>query len=307
MTCASPQSDPRPRLPVWMRRPLGRGDAIHHLKGELRGRRLFTVCEEARCPNLGECWSRGTATLMLMGDVCTRACGFCAVKSGKPGALDLDEPEHVADQIHAMGLKHVVITSVNRDDLSDGGARHFAETIRATRRKNPGTTVEVLTPDFEDKREAIEDLCAYGAPDIFSHNIETVERLTAKVRSKARYRRSLHVLEVAKTFMGERFTKSGMMVGLGETFDEVVQAMKDLRGVGIECITIGQYLQPTSQHLRVAEYIHPDRFKEYEEIAQQLGYKHAFCGPFVRSSYMSEQVFSKEPLWNKNLSSTLSV
>lgn len=233
---------------------------------------------------------------MLMGDVCTRACGFCSVKSGRPGALDANEPDNVADQINAMGLKHVVITSVDRDDLPDGGALHFAETIRAVHRKNPTTTVEVLTPDFQNDTQSIETLCVYGAPDIFSHNIETVERITPKIRSKARYRRSLDVLRKAKGLMGGRYTKSGIMVGLGETPDEVIQTMKDLRDVGVECITIGQYLQPTADNLRVVEFVRPEQFKAYQALATDLGYKFAFCGPFVRSSYMSEQVFAAEPL-----------
>lgn len=300
MTCSSnPISLPvagHQRLPEWLRKPLRGGDAVHKLRTELRGRKLYTVCEEARCPNLGECWSRGTATLMLMGDICTRACGFCSVKSGRPDALDVHEPENVADQINAMGLKHVVITSVDRDDLSDGGALHFAETIRAVHRKNSTTTVEVLTPDFQNDIQAIETLCRYGSPDIFSHNIETVERITPKIRSKARYRRSLEVLRKAKDFMEGRYTKSGIMVGLGETSDEVIQTMKDLREVGVECITIGQYLQPTAENLCVVEFVKPEQFKMYQTMAQELGYKFAFCGPFVRSSYMSEQVFAVSPL-----------
>ncbi len=297
MTTAIPlPSFERPRLPEWLRKRVGQSDTIHKLKTDLRGWKLYTVCEEARCPNLGECWSRGTATLMLMGDICTRACGFCSVKSGKPSALDADEPENVADQIREMGLKHVVITSVDRDDLRDGGALHFAETIRAVHRKNSTTTVEVLTPDFQNDTQAIETLCVYGSPDIFSHNIETVERITPKIRSKARYARSLDVLRKAKEYMGDRYTKSGIMVGLGETPDEVLQTLKDLREVDVECITIGQYLQPTSDNLRVVEFVKPEQFKVYQSIAHDLGYKFAFCGPFVRSSYMSEQVFAAEPL-----------
>ena len=283
----------RRRLPEWLKKPAGELNKIHQLKRDLRIRKLHTVCEEARCPNLGECWSRGTATVMLMGDICTRACGFCSVKTGKPLALDPDEPIQVAQQVKLLGLKHVVITTVTRDDLADGGAAHFAETIRAMREITPNTRVEVLTSDFNGDEKAIATLCE-ADPDVMSHNLETVERLTPSVRSRAKYQRSLEMLKFSKKCLPHRLTKSGLMAGLGETPEEVIQALQDLYNVGVRCITIGQYLQPTKKHLPVAEFVEPKQFELYQKAALEMGYSHAFCGPFVRSSYMAEQVFEHQ-------------
>ncbi|MFA4875235.1 MAG: lipoyl synthase [bacterium] len=309
------------RLPEWLRKPAGPSGSAHAMKAALRGRSLHTVCEEARCPNIGECFGRGTATIMIMGDICTRACGFCAVAHGLPGKLDPDEPGRVAGQVRELGLRHAVITSVTRDDLSDGGAAHFAAAISAIRAGCPATSIEVLTPDFEGREGDIEIVCAAG-PDVFNHNVETVERLTPMVRNKASYRRSLDVLTKAKNCMvssrgaegdvaiprnqgdcfgasaprnDTRYIKSGLMVGLGETRDEIDSALRDLAGVGCDIVTIGQYLQPTKKALPVAEYIEPKVFLEYEEMGLSLGIKAVFSGPFVRSSYMADKVILNPP------------
>ncbi len=246
--------------------------------------RLHTVCEEAQCPNRWECWSAGTATFMIAGDRCTRACGFCAVTTAKPFALEADEPQRVAEAVKRMKLKHVVITAVARDDMKDGGAAHFAETIRATRGANPGTVIEVLTPDFHGKEECLRAI-AEAAPEVFNHNIETVERLTPLVRSRAKYRLSLAVLKRMKEIAPAMVTKSGMMLGLGETEPEIFQAMDDLREAGVGVLTLGQYLRPTPQHLPVVEYVHPDTFALYREVAELKGFEHVAAGPLVRSSY----------------------
>lgn len=282
----------RRRLPSWLKKPASDWDKVHNLKKDLRIRKLATVCEEARCPNLGECWSRGTATIMVMGDTCTRACKFCNVKTGKPLPLDADEPLQTAEQVKALALKHVVITSVDRDDMPDGGAAHFAEVVREVRRLNPQTRIEVLTPDFDGVREHIATFCA-SDPDVMSHNIETVERLTPLIRSRAKYRRSLEVLRISKELLPHRLLKSGIMLGMGETPDEVIQTLQDLYDVGVRAITIGQYLQPTQKHWEVKEFIEPAQFDVYRDKALEIGYTHAFSGPFVRSSYMAEQVFEK--------------
>ncbi len=246
--------------------------------------RLHTVCEEAQCPNRWECWSAGTATFMIAGDRCTRACGFCAVTTAKPFALEADEPARVAEAVLRMKLKHVVVTGVARDDLRDGGAEHFAETIRAIRAADPGITIEVLTPDFHGKEKCLR-LVAEAAPEIFNHNIETVERLTPVVRSRAKYRVSLTVLRRMKEIAPAIVTKSGMMLGLGETEPEIFQAMDDLREAGVQVLTLGQYLRPTRQHLPVVEYVHPDTFALYREVAERKGFEHVASGPLVRSSY----------------------
>ena len=246
--------------------------------------KLNTVCESAQCPNRWECWSSGTATFMLAGDRCTRACGFCAVTTAKPFALEADEPERVAEAVRRMKLKHVVITAVARDDLKDGGAAHFARTIEAVRVAQPGIVIEVLVPDFHAKEDCLQ-LIAEARPHIFNHNIETVERLTPLVRSRAKYRLSLSVLRRMKEIAPELVTKSGIMLGLGETESEIFQTMDDLREHGVQLLTMGQYLRPTPQHLPVVEYVHPDAFDVYGRIAREKGFEFVASGPLVRSSY----------------------
>ena len=256
------------------------------MKVLLNASRLHTVCEEARCPNQGECWTRGTATFMLLGDTCTRSCGFCAVATGRPAPPDPNEPRHVAEMSQRLGLRFVVVTSVARDDLADGGAGHFAATVQAIRELNPAAQVEVLVPDFRADRECIRTVVE-SQPTVFNHNLETVERLTKQVRVQAKYRRSLEVLRIAKT-LGQPTTKTGIMLGLGEQEDEVLASLRDARTAGCDILTIGQYLQPTKQHLPVAEFVHPDRFKALEEAAYGMGFRSVFSGPLVRSSYHAE-------------------
>jgi lipoic acid synthetase len=246
--------------------------------------RLHTVCEEAQCPNRWECWSQGTATFMIAGERCTRACGFCAVTTAKPFPLEEDEPDRVAQAVSRMRLKHVVVTAVARDDLKDGGARHFARTIEAIRAVDPEIVIEVLTPDFHAREECLQ-VVAEARPQIFNHNIETVERLTPMVRSRAKYRVSLQVLKRMKEIAPKVVTKSGMMLGLGETEPEIFQAMDDLREAGVQVLTLGQYLRPSKQHLPVVAYVHPDTFKMYGDVAYQKGFEHVSSGPLVRSSY----------------------
>ena len=258
------------------------------MKVLLNEARLHTVCEEARCPNQGECWTRGTATFMLMGDTCTRSCGFCAVATGRPKPLDPDEPRHVAETSERLGLRFVVVTSVNRDDLPDGGAAHFAATVRAIQAANPAAQVEVLVPDFQGDQDAVRTVVE-SQPTVFNHNLETVERLTRRVRVQARYRRSLDVLRMAKS-LGQPLTKTGIMLGLGETEAEVLEAFGDARAAGCDILTVGQYLAPTTQHLPVVEYVRPDRFRVLEVAAYALGFKAVFSGPLVRSSYHAELV-----------------
>ncbi len=277
---------PPRRLPPWLRAKSGHWERIHEMKVLLSGSRLHTVCEEARCPNQGECWTRGTATFMLLGDTCTRSCGFCAVTTGRPAPPDPEEPRHVAEVSRRLGLTFVVVTSVARDDLPDGGAAQFATTVRAIYALNPGAQVEVLVPDFKADRESIRTVVE-SRPTVFNHNLETVERLSKMVRVQARYRRSLDVLRIAKG-LGQPVTKSGIMLGLGETESEVLILMRDARDVGCDILTIGQYLQPTKQHLPVVEFVHPDRFKALEEAGCGLGFKAVYSGPLVRSSYHAE-------------------
>jgi len=251
--------------------------------------KLHTVCESARCPNHWECWSKGTATFMIAGDRCTRACRFCAVTTAKPFALESDEPARVAEATRRMRLKHVVITAVARDDLPDGGAEHFRRTIETVRALNPGAVIEVLTPDFNDRNESIDAVLA-AKPDIFNHNLETVRRLTPAVRSRATYERSLSVLGKVKAKRGgEIYTKSGLMLGLGESEQELFAALEDLRQVGCDILTLGQYLQPTLKHLPVIEYVPPQRFESYGERARQMGFIHVASGPMVRSSYHADE------------------
>jgi lipoic acid synthetase len=279
------------RHPDWIRARLPSGANYHELKGVLRDLTLNTVCEEARCPNIGECWEQRTATIMILGDTCTRACGFCAVKTGRPTWNDEDEPRRVAEAIRVMHLEHVVVTSVARDDLPDGGAHVFAETIRALRRECPGMGVEVLIPDFDGHSGPLRQVME-AAPDILNHNVETVERLQRPVRKRARYGRSLQVLERARSYSRELtgredavHTKSSLMVGLGETRQELSQTFGDLRAVDCDILTIGQYLRPSLAHLPVERYVHPDEFAEMKVEALALGFKHVESGPLVRSSY----------------------
>lgn len=261
----------------------------------LRGAKLHTVCESARCPNLGECWSKRTATFMILGDICTRNCGFCAIQVGKPLEVDADEPRRVAETARAMGLKHVVVTSVARDELPDEGSGHFAATIGALRDAIPGVIVEVLTPDFKGKRWCIRRVVE-SHPDIYNHNIETVERLSPRVRPQAKYERTLDLLRAVKNMDPTIHTKSGLMLGLGETHEEVVQTLRDLRQAGVSAVTIGQYLRPTTtRHLPVAEYVHPHRFQEYERLGEAMGFAFVASSPFVRSSY-NAQAFSEKLL-----------
>ncbi len=254
----------------------------------MRESELHTVCEEARCPNIGECWGRGTATFMILGDTCTRSCGFCAVKTGRPGTLDTDEPRRVALAIQRMGLRHAVITSVNRDELPDGGARMFAETIRWGRRLSPGTTFEVLIPDFKGDEAALATVMA-ARPEILNHNTETVPRLYRQVRPQAVYERSLGVLRRAKELDPGALTKSGLMVGLGETAEELLAVFEDLAAAGVDILTVGQYLQPTPAHLPVTRYYAPGEFEELRGAALAMGFRHVEAGPLVRSSYHAEE------------------
>lgn len=282
-------SAPRRRLPEWFKKTTGSPQAIHTMKVRLRGQRLHTVCEEARCPNLTECFTRGVATIMIGGDTCTRSCRFCAVKTGRPKPLDSFEPENTAQMVEAMGLRHVVITSVDRDDLADGGAAHWAATIRAVRARTPKVVVEVLTPDFDARAQDLNQVGEAG-PHIFNHNIETVRRLTPQIRSRAKYDRSLQVLRHMAAQFPKIPLKSGIMVGLGETRDEVFEAIRDLKDAGCRLMTIGQYLQPTQTHIPVAAYVHPDEFQVYRDYAASIGVHKMFAGPFVRSSYMADSM-----------------
>jgi lipoyl synthase len=287
---ALPPADVRPRvrIPEWLRTRLPDSDTFAHTRVLLNELKLHTVCESAMCPNHWECWSKGTATFMIGGDRCTRACAFCAVTTAKPFPLEFDEPARVAEATHRMRLRHVVITAVARDDLADGGADHFRQTIEAVRRLNPNTIIEVLTPDFNDRDPAIETVLA-ARPDVFNHNLETVRRLTPSVRSRAGYDRSLRVLRKAKTkAQGRVYTKSGLMLGLGEQKDEVLQALSDLRSAGCDILTLGQYLQPTLKHLPVREFVTPAQFEDYGAQARALGFVHVASGPMVRSSYHAD-------------------
>ena len=279
----------RPRLPEWLRTKLPTSDSFARTRSLLDEMKLHTVCESAKCPNHWECWSKGTATFMIAGDRCTRACGFCAVTTARPFALEADEPGRVAEATRRMRLRHIVITAVARDDLADGGAGHFRKTIEAVRESNPGVVIEVLVPDFNDRDESIETVLVAN-PHIFNHNLETVRRLTPLARSRATYDRSLNVLRKVKTKRGGTiYTKSGMMLGLGETEEEVVVALEDLRRAGCDILTLGQYLQPTLKHLPVVEFISPEAFDAYGRTARSLGFVHVASGPMVRSSYHADE------------------
>ncbi|MBM7645101.1 lipoic acid synthetase [Scopulibacillus daqui] len=277
------------RKPEWLKIKLNTNKEYTGLKKMMREKRLHTVCEEAKCPNIHECWaSRKTATFMILGDVCTRGCRFCAVKTGMPTELDWQEPERVAESVELMGLRHVVVTAVARDDLKDGGAAVFAETIRAIRRRVPFCTVEVLPSDMKGDYESLHTLMD-AKPDIFNHNIETVRRLTKRVRARATYDRSLQLLKRVKEISPNTPTKSSIMVGLGEEKEEIIQAMDDLLAHDVDIMTIGQYLQPTKKHLEVVRYYHPDEFAELKEIALEKGFRHCEAGPLVRSSYHADE------------------
>jgi lipoic acid synthetase len=280
---------PRPRLPEWLRIKLPTSDGFSHTRALLDELKLHTVCESAKCPNHWECWEKGTATFMIAGDRCTRACGFCAVSTAKPLALEADEPMRVAEATRRMRLRHIVITAVARDDLKDGGAEHFRQTIEAVRKLNPGIVVEVLVPDFNDSDSSVENVLSAN-PQIFNHNLETVRRLTPSVRHRATYDRSLSVLKKAKEKRGSSiYTKSGMMLGLGEREKEVMVALQDLRHAGCDILTLGQYLQPTLKHLPVVEFISPDQFAAFGNVAREIGFVHVASGPMVRSSYHADE------------------
>jgi lipoyl synthase len=278
----TPDEQPRERRPDWLKVRVPLGERFSQLKTLMEGQRLNTVCEEARCPNVAECWNAGTATFMILGEICTRSCGFCAVKTGRPEGLDLEEPFRVAEAIRLMGIRHAVITSVNRDELPDGGAAIFAETIRQARLVNPSISVEVLIPDFQGVRWAL-DIVIAARPDILNHNTETVPRLYRRVRPQAKYERSLEVIRWGKD--SGMVTKSGLMLGLGETEDEVLRVMEDLRTAGCDILTLGQYLQPTKDHLPVERYVHPDEFRRLKGKGLRMGFRHVESGPLVRSSY----------------------
>ncbi|RZO14767.1 MAG: lipoyl synthase [Verrucomicrobiaceae bacterium] len=288
MSCKINPALHRESKPEWIKVRLPSDPVFWSTKGLIDDLRLTTVCEEAQCPNRWECWSGGTATFMIAGDRCTRACGFCAVKTAKPLSLESDEPSRVAEATKRLGLNHVVITAVARDDLADGGAEHFSRTVTSTKESNPGVVIEILVPDFNGKNDALK-VCMESEPHIFNHNLETVERLTKLVRSRAQYKRSLEVLKRAKEFANELgykvATKSGIMLGLGETEDEVMKSMDHLLENNVTVLTLGQYLRPSEKHLPVVEYIHPDQFDRLKEVAESKGFRHVASGPLVRSSY----------------------
>lgn len=283
-TAAEP---PKPRRPEWLKAKIPGGESYSRLKSLIDTHRLHTVCEEARCPNMGECWAAGTATFMILGDICTRSCGFCAVKTGRPDyGLDWDEPRRVVDAIKLMHVKHAVITSVNRDERKDGGSPIFAETLRLIHEEVSGVTVEVLIPDFKGSEEALNTVLD-ASPDILNHNLETVPRLYKTVRPQANYQQSLEVLTRSKR-RGFK-TKTGLMLGIGERTEEVVEVMKDIRATDCDILTLGQYLQPTKDHLPIDRYVHPDEFRMLKEAGLEMGFKHIESGPLVRSSYHAEK------------------
>lgn len=273
--------------PKWLRVKLPVGKKYTELRGLVDKYKLNTICTSGSCPNMGECWGEGTATFMILGNICTRSCGFCGVKTGKPEQVEWDEPEKVARSIKLMKIKHAVITSVDRDDLKDGGSIIWAETVKAIRRANPETTLETLIPDFQGNTDQIDRILEV-APEVISHNMETVRRLTREVRIQAKYDRSLEVLRYMKE-KGQRRTKSGIMLGLGETEEEVIQTLQDLANSNVDVVTIGQYLQPSKKHLPVKEFITPEQFKKYEEIGKSLGFRHVESSALVRSSYRAQK------------------
>ena len=279
---------PQRRIPEWIRVRVHEGENFKELRQLVRERRLHTVCEEAHCPNIFDCWNRRTATFMILGDVCTRACRFCAVTSGRPSELDIGEPIRVAESVADLGLRHAVITSVDRDDLRDGGAEIFARTIRAIRRRSPGTSIEVLTPDFQGDRNAIRTVVE-ARPDIFNHNTETVPRLYPRIRPKAVYSNSLALLRYVKELAPEMVTKSGVMVGLGEHHDELLAVFRNMREHRIDVLTVGQYLRPSSRHAEVLRFYRPEEFVELKREALAMGFEHVESGPLVRSSYHADE------------------
>jgi lipoyl synthase len=283
---ATTETESKIKKPSWLRVKLPLGESYKNVRSLVDNHKLHTICESGNCPNMGECWGSGTATFMILGNTCTRSCGFCAVATGKPDDVDWDEPQRVAEAIHLMKVKHAVITSVDRDELKDGGSVIWYNTIKAVKSLNPGTTLETLIPDFKGEKENIQRVIE-AAPEVVSHNIETTERLTRQVRIQAKYWRSMEVIKTLKE--GGMRTKSGIMLGLGETKEEVVQTIKDLYNSGCDVITIGQYLQPTKKHLPVHRFVHPDEFAEYREIGYGLGLDYVESGPLVRSSYHSER------------------
>ncbi|MTI03414.1 lipoyl synthase [Roseibium sp. RKSG952] len=280
-----------PRKPKWIRKKKVEGPEYYETRRLMRDHNLATVCEEAACPNIGECWSKRHATMMIMGEVCTRGCSFCNVATGRPDALDVFEPGRVAAAVKKLGLRHVVITSVDRDDLADGGAEHMAQTIRAVRHQSPGTTVEVLTPDFLGKGDAA-DVVFDAAPDVFNHNLETVPHLYPTVRPGARYYTSLRLLDDAKRANPEIFTKSGLMVGLGESLNDVRQVMDDLRAANVDFLTVGQYLQPTPKHHPIDRFWTPEEFAQLEQVARSKGFLHVSATPLTRSSFHADEDFA---------------
>jgi len=293
-----PEKQNRPDTPVlrkpeWLRVRAPGSEGYAATRAIVKAHGLVTVCEEAACPNIGECWTQSHATMMIMGEICTRACAFCNVTTGKPEALDPTEPARVADAVAKMGLKHVVITSVDRDDLADGGAAHFAEVVRAIRAAAASTTIEILTPDFLRKPVAAAEAVIAARPDVFNHNLETVPRLYLSIRPGARYYHSLRLLERVKERDPEQFTKSGLMVGLGEAKEEVMQVMDDMRSAGVDFLTIGQYLQPTRKHAAIDRFVTPDEFKAYEEIARAKGFLMVSASPLTRSSHHAGEDFAQ--------------
>ena len=280
------ETNSKVKKPDWLRVKLPIGESYKHVRNLVDTHQLHTICESGNCPNMGECWGEGTATFMILGNVCTRSCGFCAVSTGRPEPIDWDEPQRVAEAIHLMKVKHAVITSVDRDEVKDGGSIVWHNTIKAVKALNPATTLETLIPDFKGVKENIQ-LIIDAAPEVVSHNIETVERLTRQVRIQAKYWRSMEVLKILKS--GGMRTKSGIMLGLGEVREEVIQTLQDLRNSQVDVVTIGQYLQPTKKHLPVHRFVHPDEFAEYREIGYELGLDYVESGPLVRSSYHSER------------------
>ena len=287
MSCGSTVAEEvKLKKPDWLRVRLPIGDEYKHVRSLVDKHKLHTICESGNCPNMGECWGEGTATFMILGNICTRSCGFCAVATGRPDPVDWDEPQRVAEAIHLMKVKHAVVTSVDRDELKDGGSIIWYNTIKAIKALNPDTTLETLIPDFKSQTENIQRIID-AAPEVVSHNIETTERLTRQVRVQAKYWQSMKTLEILK--QGGMRTKSGIMLGLTETRDEVIQTLKDLNNSGVDVVTIGQYLQPTKKHLPVDRFIHPDEFREYREIGYRLGFDYVESGPLVRSSYHSEK------------------
>lgn len=280
------KKDSRIKKPDWLRVKLPIGESYKHVRGLVDTHKLHTICESGNCPNMGECWGEGTATFMILGNICTRSCGFCAVATGRPEPVDWNEPQRVAEAVFLMKVKHAVITSVDRDELKDGGSEIWHNTIKAVKALSPETTLETLIPDFRGNVDQIQRIID-AAPEVVSHNVETVERLTKQVRIQAKYRRSLEVLNILKK--GGMRTKTGIMLGLGETKAEVIQSMKDLREVACDVLTLGQYLQPTPKHLAVQRFVHPDEFAQLRQIGYELGFDYVESGPLVRSSYHSDK------------------